>query len=255
MSHLLQIYLEIVYPVIRRNRAQFDWRGPRAGAETFLVGGGCQGGSFGGGRKLPLRKTLEMAISKAPGVIHGMASKKTITADNLAALGADRLAAILVELADDNADVKRRLRLELAAQMGGETIAAEIGRRITALRSARSFLDSQKQRELVKDPDPQRAMIVDRVAETRADLALDLMRRFMDLAEPVFNRVDDSSAAVESVFQFACEDLGTIAIRAKPDAVSLADRVFAAVMANDYGVFDDLVTTMLAALGDAARNA
>ena len=180
-----------------------------------------------------------------------MPSKKTITVDNLTALGADRLAVILVGLADDNADVKRHLRLELAAQMGGDTIAAEIGRRITALRSARSFLDSQKQRDFVKDLDLQRAMIVDRVAETRADLALDLMWRFMGLAEPAFNRVDDSSAAVESIFRFACEDLGTIAIKAKPDAVALADRVFAAVMANDYGVFNDLVTTMLPALGDA----
>jgi hypothetical protein len=192
-----------------------------------------------------------MAISKTSGVTHGMASKKTITKDNLVALGVDRLAAILVELADDNTDVKRHLRLELAAQMGGETIAAEIARGITALRSARSFLDREKQREFVKDLDLQRAMIVDRVAETRADLALDLLWRFMDLAEPVFNRVDDSSAAVESVFRFACEDLGTIAIKARPDAVALADRVFAAVMANDYGVFDDLATTMLPALGDA----
>ena len=53
-----------------------------------------------------------------------MASKKTITVDNLAALGVDRLAAILVELADDNADVKRHLRLELAAQMGGAAAVA-----------------------------------------------------------------------------------------------------------------------------------
>jgi hypothetical protein len=180
-----------------------------------------------------------------------MASKKTITVDNLAALGVDRLAAILVELADDNADVKRHLRLELAARMGGDTIAAEIGRRITALRSARSFIDWQKQREFVKDLDLQRAMIVDRVADTRADLALDLMWRFMDLAEPVINRVDDSNGRVGDVFRFACEDLGTIAIKAKPDAVTLADRVFTAVRANDYGVFDDLVTTMLPARGGA----
>jgi hypothetical protein len=36
-------------------------------------------------------------------------------------------------------------------------------------------------------------MIIDRVAQTRADLALDLMWRFMDLAEPAINRVDDSN--------------------------------------------------------------
>ena len=37
----------------------------------------------------------------------------------------------------------------------------------------------------------------------------------------------------------------------KPDPVSLADRVFAAVQSNEYGVFDGVVTAMLPALGAA----
>jgi hypothetical protein len=180
-----------------------------------------------------------------------MASKKTVTPDNLAALGAERLAAILVELADDDAEVKRRLRLELAAQEGGDSIAAEIGKRITTLKSARSFIDWQKQRDFVRDLDLQRAMIADRVAATRADLALDLMWRFLDLAEPVINRVDDSNGSVGDVFRSACEDLGGIAVRARPDPARLADRVFAALLANDYGVYDGLVPVMLPALGEA----
>src|SRR5437764_878496 len=158
-----------------------------------------------------------------------MASRKTVTLDNLTALGAERLAAILTDLAEGHAEVKRRLRLELAAQSGGDTIAAQIGKRITALRSARSFIDWQKRRDFVKDLDLQRAMIVDRVAQTRADLALDLMWRFMDLAEPVLNRVDDSNGSVGDVFRAACEDLGTIAVKARPDPVGLADRVFTAL--------------------------
>ena len=178
-----------------------------------------------------------------------MASKKTVTLDNLAALGPERLAAILVDLAEDDAEVRRRLRLELAAQAGGDAIAAEIGKRITALRKARSFVDWQKRREFVKDLDLQRAMIVDRVAQTRADLALNLMWRFMDLAEPVINRVDDSNGSVGDVFQSACEDLGAIAVKARPDPVDLADRVFTALSANGYGVFDGLVAVMIPSLG------
>jgi hypothetical protein len=65
-----------------------------------------------------------------------MASKKAVTLDNLAALGAERLAAILFELADSNAEIKRRLRLELAAQTGSDTVATEIGKRLATLRSA-----------------------------------------------------------------------------------------------------------------------
>ena len=179
-----------------------------------------------------------------------MASKKTVTPDNLAALGTERLAAILVELADDDAEIKRRLRLELAAAEGGDSIAAEIGKRITALRSARSFIDWQKQRDFVRDLDLQRAMIADRVAATRPDLALDLIWRFLDLAEPVINRVDDSNGAVGDVFRSACEDLGAIALRAKPKPADLADRVTAALLANDYGIYDGLVPVVLPALGE-----
>jgi len=179
-----------------------------------------------------------------------MPSKKTVTLHNLAVLGAERLAAILVDLAEADAKVKRRLRLELAAQVGGDSIAGEIGKRITALRKARSFVDWQKPRDFVKDLDLQRRMIVDRVAQTRADLALDLMWRFMDLAGPTINRVDDSNGSVGDVFQSACEDLGAIAVKARPDRVGLADQVFTALSANDYGVFDGLVAAMVPALGD-----
>ena len=129
-----------------------------------------------------------------------MAPKKTVTLENLVALGPERLAAILVDLADADAEVKRRLRLELAAQVGGDSIAAEIGKRITTLKNARSFVDWQKRRDFVKDLDLQRTMIVERVAQTRPDLALDLMWRFMALAEPVINRVDDSNGSVGDVF-------------------------------------------------------
>jgi hypothetical protein len=97
-----------------------------------------------------------------------MASKKTLNLDNLAALGPERLAAILIDVAAGNADIKRRLRLELAAQAGGgDALAAEVGKRLTALRTARSFVDWQKRRDFVKDLDQQRVMIVDRIAQTR----------------------------------------------------------------------------------------
>ena len=79
--------------------------------------------------------------------------KKLVTHDNLVALGAGRLAAILVELANDDAEIKRRLRLELAAQAGDDTIATEISKRLTALRSARSFVDWQQRRDFVKGLD------------------------------------------------------------------------------------------------------
>ena len=45
-----------------------------------------------------------------------MASKKKVNRDNLEAMGARRLAELLMDFAESDAAVKRRLRLELAAK-------------------------------------------------------------------------------------------------------------------------------------------
>ena len=180
-----------------------------------------------------------------------MAWKRTVTAENLVRLGGERLAGILLDLADEQPATKRRLRLELAGEAGGVTIAAEVGKRIAALRSARAFVDWQKRPEFVRDLDLTRTTIAERVGRTRPDLALDLMWRFMDLAGPVLNRVDDSSGAVGDVFRAACGDLGALAARAKPDPQALAERVFAATTGNEYGEFDRVVPAVFPALGEA----
>jgi hypothetical protein len=76
----------------------------------------------------------------------------------------------------------------------------------------------------VRDLDLQRQLIVEKVAEDRPDLALELLWRFMGLAGPVLERVDDSRGDVGDVFRRACRDLGAVALKASPDPVRLADR-------------------------------
>src|SRR3954447_9698552 len=180
-----------------------------------------------------------------------MAPKRAVNLANLEALGAKRLAEILLELGMGDAGIKRRLRLELSAEAGAEAVAADIGKRLTTLRQARSFVGWEKRRAFVKDLDLQRQLIVDKVADTRPDLALELLWRFMGLAEPVLNRVDDSRGNVGDVFRRACQDLGAIAARAAPDPLQLADRVFAAIVGNDYGEYDQLIEVIMPALEGA----
>jgi hypothetical protein len=180
-----------------------------------------------------------------------MAPKKAVNLTNLEALGAKRLAEILLELGGEDAAIKRRLLLELSAEAGAEAIAADIGKRLAALRQARSFVDWPKRRAFVKDLDLQRQVIVEKVAEDRPDLALELLWRFMGLAEPVLNRVDDSRGDVGDVFRQACRDLGAVARKALPDPVRFADRVFEAATTNDYGEYDQLVELVLPVLEGA----
>lgn len=179
-----------------------------------------------------------------------MASKKTLNKENLIALGADHLADIILTVSEGNVEIKRRLRLELAAQTGSDVIATEIGKRIASLRKARSFVDWQKRHDFLKDLDIQRIMIVERVAPSRPELAFDLLWRFMDLAEPVLNRVDDSNGSVGDVFRAGCADLCTIALRAGTEPVALANKVFTVISDNGFGVFDGLTKRITPVLGE-----
>nr|WP_245542254.1 DUF6880 family protein [Rubellimicrobium thermophilum] len=69
-----------------------------------------------------------------------MASKTTLNAKNLEALGAERLAQLLIEISTGNAAAKRKLRLALAGAQSPREAAREITKRLTSIARARSFV-------------------------------------------------------------------------------------------------------------------
>jgi hypothetical protein len=178
-----------------------------------------------------------------------VASKKALSADNLEALGARRLAELLTDVAGQDAAIARRLRLELAAEHTPGRVAAEVRKRLAQIGRAQSFADWRKAREFVIDLDTQRRAIVDRVAGIDAAEALELMWRLLDLAAAVHERSDDSNGEISGFFAAACNDLGPLAERARPDPADLADRVFDARLDNGYGQFDGLIAALAPALG------
>jgi hypothetical protein len=179
-----------------------------------------------------------------------MVKNTSVTASTLRSLGTKRLADLLLEACQDNPSLKRRLRFELAGKSGPDVIAIDIGKRLISLKQAHSFIDWQKCRAFAKDIDLLRQMIVEKVAEERPDLALDLLWRFMALASPTIERVDDSNGNVSEVFRAACADLGTVAAKGSPDPIRLADRVLEALTSNTYGQYDHLVAAIFPALGE-----
>ena len=104
-----------------------------------------------------------------------MASDKTLNVKNLIGLGAERLAELLLELAEGDAASKRQLRLELASRSGGDDVAAEIRKRLATIAKAKSFVDWHKVRALAKDLEGQRAAIMKHVAPSRPTAAVDLL--------------------------------------------------------------------------------
>lgn len=87
-----------------------------------------------------------------------------LSAANLIHLGAPRLADLLIEAGAGNANLKRKLRLELAAQAGPAPLALEIDKRLTTLAAARTRVSWRKRGELLDDLEAHRRMIVERLA-------------------------------------------------------------------------------------------
>jgi hypothetical protein len=180
-----------------------------------------------------------------------VAAKTAVDAKNLEALGAARLAELLVEMSAGNAAAKRRLRLELAAAKSPGDVAKEVRKRLTTIARSRSFVDWQGVRSITGDLDLQRNAIVETVAKIDAAEAFDLLWRFMALAPAEFDRCDDSSGIVSGVFRQACRDLGGVASSAGANPTILADRAYEALLANYYGQFDELIRVLAPALAPA----
>jgi hypothetical protein len=178
-----------------------------------------------------------------------VASKKTLNANNLEALGAQRLAELLVEISATNAGVKRRLRLELAGAQSSGEVAKEVRKRIATIMRSRSFVDWQNRSALIEDLEAQHRAIISQVKKTDPAEALELMWRFVALANAILERCDDSSGAVISVFHAACRDLGEIAQAANVAPKVLAERTFTALNENNYGQYDGLIGILSPALG------
>lgn len=178
-----------------------------------------------------------------------MVSTKTLNAKNLEALGSERLAVLLMEVAAGDAATKRRLRLALAGEAGPSDAAREIAKRFSAITKARSFIDWHKVKPLAADLAAQHGAIMDLVAPHDPGAALDLLWRLAACAEPVFARSDDGSGRLADVFRAAVDDFGPVARAARIDPATLAERAFEAVRGDDYGTYDGLVDTLAPALG------
>lgn len=178
-----------------------------------------------------------------------MASKKTVNAKNLEALGAPRLAALLIEAGERDSAFKRRLRLELAAAESPAAAAAEVRKRLAAVARSRSFLDWQATPALADDLDTHRRAIVEATARADPAQGLELMWRFLALASRVFDRCDDSSGTMGRLFDEAARNLGAIAQAAGPDPAALADDALSALAGTDYGQYHALIPALAPALG------
>ncbi|ESQ92692.1 hypothetical protein ABAC460_02365 [Asticcacaulis sp. AC460] len=178
-----------------------------------------------------------------------MASKTTLNETNLEALGAERLAALLMEISAGNANAKRRLRMELAGVESPDKLVHEIRKRLTSIGNATTNIGWRSLKAFKADLDSQRRLIVDQVAKASPGDALDLMWTFVFMGASVMERATDKSGDVFAIFQQACEDLEPIATAVRPDVQGLVEKVAFAALINSYGQNDALIPIMAPLLG------
>ena len=175
-------------------------------------------------------------------------SRKKLNTETLAELGAERLASLLMELAENDAALKRRLTLEIA---GPQQVASEIRKRLGQIARSQSFIEWNRTRPLIRDLDTQREVIVGKLAPHDPQEAMELLWRFLALAPSLYERCDDSGGGVGDQFWLARKDLAEIASGAGLNPEALADRVFeTAVCDNDYSQYDNLITALAPAMGE-----
>lgn len=144
------------------------------------------------------------------------AARKSLSIANLSGLGAERLAQMLVDVAAGDANWKRRLKLELAAEVGAADLALEIDKRLTALAGSRTRVSWRKRPDLIADLQVHRRMIVERLTPQDARLALDRLMQWFDLFSGLEARVKDPRGELSAVFFEASGDLANVASAAGP---------------------------------------
>lgn len=178
-------------------------------------------------------------------------NRKFITSEKLAKLGFERLTEIVVEHADEDPALRKKLRLAIAANTSPTTLTTEIDRQLRSLDRGRSFLDHKQSRALAGELDDLRTAITDRRASVSTIEAADRLQRLVVCAPAVMRREAESSGYIEEAFENIVEAWGHI-WSTIPDRnpAELAGMILRRIESDDFLSAHSLLAAFREALGD-----
>src|SRR5690606_7977073 len=127
------------------------------------------------------------------------------------------------------AALKRRLRMELAAEVGAADLALEIDKRLAAIAGSRARVSWRKRPGLINELRTLLRVIADRLAPLDVRMGLDRLVAWFDLYPGLSARVSDAKGELALLFDAASADLAAVASAAGPD---LAAPVLAEALAT-----------------------
>ena len=183
-----------------------------------------------------------------------MARAKSITPQALAALGAETLAEVLIEHAESDPVLRKKLRMRLAGTEGPGRLAAEIDKRIRTIGRSRSFVEWEKRKPLVQELDHLRTTIAVRLAAQDPEGAIERLWNLIGIADSVTDRLGEGIGDVEEIFLEAMAELGRLyAAQPARDRRALARRVLAYCEGGGLGSRDALIRHLGEALDAEGR--
>ncbi|WP_312161801.1 DUF6880 family protein [Phenylobacterium sp.] len=182
-------------------------------------------------------------------------SRKTLTQANLEALGAEKLALLLLAAAEEDAHLKRRLRMNLAGEVGAEDLAGEVAKRMAALEARRARVSARGYKGFARDLDLQRAMIVGPLAGLDPGLALAHLCRFLAMGPAMLSLTRDPRGLVADVFAAAAQSAPALVKVARVEPATVARALGALVEGDRGGLYPDLLEQVAPGLEAAARKA
>jgi hypothetical protein len=171
-------------------------------------------------------------------------------------LGADTLAAILLERAATDGDLLDRLRLTVAARTGPDCFASAVAGRIQALANDDTFYRWDEAATMATRIDDLRHAIADELLEQVPQRAADLLGALVKTSDTNMEQVDDSSGVVGAAYDEAIDAWGAAwaAVPAR-DPDMLAALVLEQVHTDDYGLKRNVITAFSDALEPAGLEA
>ncbi len=181
-----------------------------------------------------------------------MARRTALTSENLIALGAEKLATIVLDEAGRNAPFKKLVAAALAGAQGPKAVAAVVDRRLAGLERARGFVEWEKRKTFAADIRGTLTTITDELGAADPSLAADRLVRFLTCSEHVFERIDDSSGHIQTIFHDGADALPDLVARMPDeDRIELVGRLIPLLAADGYGLIDTAVHGTIPLLSEA----
>jgi hypothetical protein len=178
-----------------------------------------------------------------------MVRKPAVTLDSLAALGAEKLARIVLQEACENSAFKRRVDACLAAAKGPHALAASVDRKLLSLEKTKGQIGFGKARAFAADLNVTVRIIVDELGSTSPADAVTSLLRFVGTHECTSLRTDDEDGRLVGIYENAANALnGLMPLMSHDERCRLPEQILALSKGGQLHLRE--VTEIASALAD-----